>query len=177
MTTRSDVTFDPGPPREVSGHPSGDRWTLVFQQNFEHPPEAVWEALCDPEQLTAWAPFTADRHLGSTGPVTLITIDSDEQQRLPGTVTVADAPRMLAYDWGSQTLRWELHPTESGTELVLQHSIENRDQMSKMAAGWHLCLLSTDALLRGERLGPMVGDAAMNYGWADLQRQYAERLR
>ena len=33
----------------------GDKWTLVLVRDLRHPPEKVWKALTDPEQLREWA--------------------------------------------------------------------------------------------------------------------------
>jgi uncharacterized protein YndB with AHSA1/START domain len=176
MTSEPRPDFDPGPIHAVSISPTKERWTLVYRQQFSHPPQAVWAALTDPDQLTAWAPYTADRNLESTGPVTLTMIDNDDRKQIPATVLVADPPKVLEFDWGGQLLRWELQPTADGTELVLQHTVDERDSLSSMAAGWHLCLLVADATLRGEPLGPITGATAMDYGWQDLERQYAAEL-
>jgi uncharacterized protein YndB with AHSA1/START domain len=174
--SRSRIDFDPGPLRQISAHQADDRWTLVYRQHFAHPPQAVWGALTDPDQLPAWAPFTADRDLGSTGPVILISIDSDEQRRQPATVTIAEPPRLLEYDWGGQVLHWELAAEGDGTDLVLQHTIDDRQDLSRMAAGWHLCLLVCDDHLSGGSLDPIVGMRAMDYGWADLEQDYRGTL-
>ena len=50
-------------PRSPSS-PTASSWTLIFIRDLRHPPDEVWAALTDPEQLPAWAPYTADRHLG-----------------------------------------------------------------------------------------------------------------
>jgi uncharacterized protein YndB with AHSA1/START domain len=168
--------FDPGPLRDIEAQPSGGRWTLVYRQHFAHPPEVVWAALTEPGQLPAWAPYTADRNLGSTGPATLLMIDGDDRQPLPTTVTVAEAPRLLEHGWGDQLLRWELRPDRDGTELVLRHTVGERSELPSMAAGWHLCLLAAQEHLSGGRLGPVAGRAALDYGWEALQKGYAERL-
>jgi len=48
----NDTRFDPGPPADVTACPAdGDRWTLVFTRTLHHPPEAVWAAITDPDQL------------------------------------------------------------------------------------------------------------------------------
>ena len=45
----------------------GDRWMLVFVRELRHRPDKVWTALTDPSHLREWAPFDADRNLGTTG--------------------------------------------------------------------------------------------------------------
>lgn len=170
--TAEHSVFDPGPPRPAEIQPSGDRWTLVFRQRFQHSIERVWSALTEPDQLRAWAPYTADRDLGSVGPAVLITIDSDTPTELDGEVLLAEQPRLLEYRWADQVLRWELTEDAAATEVVLRHTITDRTELAMMAAGWHLCLLAADASLGGVPIGPVVGHAAHEYGWDDLHARY-----
>ncbi|HEY5195841.1 MAG TPA: SRPBCC family protein [Solirubrobacteraceae bacterium] len=176
-TTIDPRAFDPGPLAEVTAHQDGDRWTVVFVRDLKHPPAAVWTALTDPEQLARWAPYTAGRNLGATGPATLTMLDADGPGELPpAEVTRADPHVLLEYDWGGDRLRWELAPTAGGTRLRLSHTVASRDLVSKVAAGWHLCILVADRLLDGAPIGPIRGQDAMNYGWGDLEAAYADEL-
>src|SRR5262245_822006 len=111
------MTFEPGPLAPVDCEASDDRWTLVFVRDLRHPPEKVWSALTEPDQLRQWAPFGADRALDSAGSATITMIDSDTQVDLPATVQRVDPPRRLEYTWGTDVLRWELVPVGFGTRL------------------------------------------------------------
>jgi hypothetical protein len=91
-------------------------------------------------------------------------------------VTRAEPPTLLEYTWGGDVLRWELEPSERGTRLTLQHTLEDPDLAPKVAAGWHICLVVAERLLDGAPTGPIRGQDARNYGWDDLQRRYAEAL-
>ena len=144
------TTFEPGPLAHIECRPSGDRWTLVFVRDLRHPPEKVWAALTDPAQLREWSPFIADRDLGRPGGATLTMIDGEHAEDLPATVTRAEPPTLLEYTWGKDLLRWELAPKERGTRLTLQHTIEDRDWVPKVAAGWHICLVVAERLLDGD---------------------------
>ncbi|GAA1650354.1 SRPBCC family protein [Georgenia ruanii] len=171
------AAFDPGPLLEVAGHQDGGRSTLVLHRPLAHPPESVWAVLTDPELLGRWAPYTADRDLGAEGPATLTTIDSESRVDLPATVSAAHAPRLLEYTWGEDRLRWELAADDGGgTRLTLAHTVHSPDWMPKVAAGWHLCLLVAEHLLDGAPIPPIVGEAAMGYGWQALADGYAELL-
>ena len=39
----------------------------MLVRELRHPPAKVWRALTEPEQLREWAPFDADRSLGTVG--------------------------------------------------------------------------------------------------------------
>lgn len=161
---------------DVERHEEGGRWTLVQVRNLHHSPERVWAALTEPARLGEWAPYLADRDLGSTGEATLTMIDRDTRQPITATVTRADAPTVLEYSLGKDLLRWELAPVEGGTRLTLRHTVEGEDWLPKVAAGWHLCLDVAEHLLDGTPVGPIRGEDARAHGWEELHDAYADRL-
>jgi uncharacterized protein YndB with AHSA1/START domain len=168
--------FDSGPLSEVSAEIADGRWTLTFSREFRHAPERVWAMLTEPDQLARWAPFLASRALVTTGPATLTMIDGDEAVDLSCEVLRADPPKVLEYTWGGDVLGWELTPTEAGTRLVLRHETDEREMLSKAAAGWHLCLVVADAALQCNPLEPIRGERAMEFGWQALHDAYTARL-
>jgi len=154
----------------------GEKWTLVLVRELRHSPEKVWQALTDPVQLREWAPFDADRSLGTVGArVKLTTVAAPRAQVSETTVTRADAPKVLEYNWGAQDIRWELEGFAGGTRLTLWHNIDRRF-VSMGAAGWHICFDVLDHLLRGTPIGPIVGPEAMKFGWQRLNREYAKQF-
>jgi uncharacterized protein YndB with AHSA1/START domain len=172
-----DDSFDPGPLATVDCAATDDRYTLVFVRDLRHPPEKVWRALTEPDQLRQWAPFASDRGLGETGAATLTMIDGPTETVLPvAEVSQADEPRLLEYTWGGDVLRWELEAVATGTRLTLRHTMTDRDFVPKTAAGWHLCLLVAEHLLDGDPIKPIRGEQALGYGWEELQARYAVEL-
>ena len=93
---------------DVAALSAGDRWTLIFTRDLQHPPRKVWAAVTDPDQLARWAPFLASRDLTITGDATLTMVDGDVRQDLPVTVTRSEPHTLLEYTWGTDDLRWEL---------------------------------------------------------------------
>ena len=171
------AAFEPGPLAEVDAEAGEAGWTLVFVRDLRHPQELVWAALTEPAQLRLWAPFSADRNLGSVGTATLTMIDGDTEVDLPvASVNVARSPTLLEYTWGGDLLRWELAPIAGGTRLTLRHSMSDRDSLAKMAAGWHLCLVVAEHLLDGKPIAPIRGGRAFDYGFEELHQKYAKRL-
>ena len=173
----TDNGFDPGPLASVRRETVADGWNLVFVRDLRHPPQRVWAALTEPDRLRDWAPYTADRDLGATGPVTLTMIDAGVPMDLPGTVTRAERPWLLEYTWGSDVLRWELAGSATGTRLTLRHTVHDEAQVPMVAAGWHLCLVVAERLLDDRPIPPIRGEAARRSGFQDLVEAYPERLR
>lgn len=167
--------FRTTPPADVTAVHDGDGWTVIFVRELHHPPERVWRALTDPDELRAWSPFDSDRDLSTVGEATLSTAGTDGEQE-PATVRRAEAPRLLEYSWGADLLRWELEPTAAGgTRLTLRHSMQDRSWLPKVIAGWHICMDVLEQALSGNRIGRIVGPAAKQW-WEPLHEEYAKRL-
>lgn len=169
-------SYLPSPLADVGGGADGEGWTVVFVRHLRHPPDRVWVALTDPEELVEWAPFTANRHLSTTGDAVLTHIDGDVTTDTDVSVVVAEQPVILEYTWGTDRLRWKLEPTDEGTQLTLRHTLADRGDAPKVSAGWHIYLDVAASLLDGQPIGPIRGSESMQFGWTELRDAYAERL-
>lgn len=167
-------TYTPGPATGAEVHKDGELWTLVLVRELRQPPARVWEALTDPAQLREWAPFDADRNLAATGPAKLSTFGTPMVSE--STVTRAEAPNLLEYDWGGGPMRWELQPSGKGTRLTLWTTI-GRGFIAWGAAGWHICFDVLDRLLAGDPLGRMAGPELTKFeGWQRLAGEYGRQF-
>jgi uncharacterized protein YndB with AHSA1/START domain len=175
MTAREQYT--PGPASGAQVRKGGEKWTLILVRELRHPPEKVWQALTDPAQLREWAPFEADGSLGTAGTnVKLTTVGAPTPHVTETTVTQADAPKMLKYNWGGFDMRWELEPLGGGTRLTLWTNI-GRPFIAMGAAGWHICFDVLDHLLSGTPIGRIVAGDAMKFGgWQRLHAEYAKQF-
>ena len=118
MTDREQYT--PGPASGAQVRKDGEKWTLILVRELRHSPEKVWQALTDPAHLREWAPFEADGSLGTVGTtVKLTTVGAPTPHVTETTVTRADAPKVLEYNWGGHDMRWELEAFGGGTRLTL----------------------------------------------------------
>jgi uncharacterized protein YndB with AHSA1/START domain len=173
MTNRDQYT--PGRASAEVRKEEGPNWTLVLVRELRHAPQKVWQALIEPAQLREWAPFDADRSLGAAGTtVKLTTVGAPSPHVTETTITRADAPRLLEYNWGGGDVRWELEASGAGTRLTLWASI-NRGFISMGAAGWHICLDVLDHLLGEAPIGRMAGVEVMQFGgWQRLNADYAK---
>jgi len=175
MTGR--VRYTPGPAGGVEVRQDGEKWTLILVRELRHSPEKVWQALTDPAHLREWAPFDADGSLGNAGTtVKLTTVGAPTPLVTATTVTRADAPKALEYNWGGFDMRWQLEALGGGTRLTLWTNIDRRF-MSMGAAGWHICFDVLDHLLSGNPIGRTVGPVAKEFGdWQRLNGEYAKLL-
>jgi uncharacterized protein YndB with AHSA1/START domain len=168
----SRAQYEPGPASGAKIRKDGDNWTLVLVRDLRHAPATVWQALTDPEQLREWAPFDADRNLGSVGAAKLSTVGAPAPQVTDTQIKRADAPKLLEFNWGGQDIRWQLEPLGNGTRLTLWHNID-RNYIAMGAAGWHICFDVLDHLLSGDPIGRRVGMDVMKFdGWQRLHGEY-----
>ena len=175
MTDRE--LYTPGPATGARVEKDGEKWTLVLVRELRHSPTKVWEALTDPAQLREWAPFDADRSLGTVGAaVKLTTVGAPTPHVTETTVARADPPKVLVYNWGGNDIRWELEASGGGTRLTLWTTIDRRF-ISMGAAGWHVCFDVLDRLLSGAPIGRIAGVEVMKFGgWQRLNAEYAEQF-
>ena len=175
MTDREQYT--PGPASGARVEKDGEKWALILVRELHHSPEKVWEALTDPAHLREWAPFDADGNLGTAGAtVKLTTVAAPTSQVSETTVTRADAPRLLEYNWGGIDMRWNLEALAGGTRLTLWTNIDRRF-ISMGAAGWHICFDVLDRLLSGDSIGRIAGPETMKFGgWQRLNAEYAKQF-
>lgn len=169
--------YTPGPASGAQALKDGDTtWTLVLVRELGHAPEKVWQALTDPAHLHEWAPFDADRNLGTAGAtVNLTTVGAPTPLVSESKVIRADAPKVLEFTWGGSDIRWQLEASGVGTRLTLWHNIDRR-YISMGAAGWHICIDVLGHLLGGKPLGRIVGGEAMKFEWPRLNAEYARQF-
>jgi uncharacterized protein YndB with AHSA1/START domain len=170
--------YTPGPATGVQMRKNDSlNWELVVVRELRHSPEKVWQAITDPDHLREWAPFDADKNLGTAGAsVKLTTVNAPQSHITETRVMRADAPHFLEYMWGANPMRWELEPIPGGTRLTLSTAI-NKNFISMGAAGWHVCFDVLASFLYGTPIGRLVGTDTMKFaGWQRLTGEYAAQF-
>ena len=120
----------------------GERPAIRLERHLPDPPDVVWRALTEPDQLRAWFPSDVILRGGSWKVGTPITFPFRSEVldlTLTGEVLEVDEPSVLALTWGDDRLRFELSPEVGGTRLVLIDELPP-DAAARNAAGWEQCL-------------------------------------
>jgi uncharacterized protein YndB with AHSA1/START domain len=159
------------PARDGTVHERADGYQLRFERRLRHPVEKVWSALTNPSQLAQWfAPGEIELTLG--GKVYLAFTDGDGV--VDGRVTAIEPPRVLEFTWTDEGndlgfVRWELSAEESGTRLVLTHTLPETARAAGLPslAGWHSLLEKLEVLLNGLPV------SSVPDRWQEFHDQYA----
>jgi uncharacterized protein YndB with AHSA1/START domain len=152
---------------------------LRFQRVLPHPPERVWRALTEPEEESAWHPTPARFEPRVGGRVEYVP-GGHVADPPDGEVTDYEPPRLLGYTWTAgeeehNHLRFEIHPHDEGSMLILVHSFGDRLKAARDGAGWHLCLDALAASLAGAS-SPPDHSCDPPPPWPQLNRSYEEKF-
>ncbi len=134
----------------------GNYATISFERHFPHPPEVVWAAITEPEQLAKWY-MTKARIEGKTGGI----IDfwaGPSQFHVTGRILVWNPPNVFEHEWNVEprpelpkgehaVIRWELAPVGDETVLKLTHRHLTRQTSMGFAPGTHAFLDRLEAHL------------------------------
>jgi uncharacterized protein YndB with AHSA1/START domain len=151
---------------EIDGRPA-----LRFERSLPHSPERVWRAITDPVEIRQWFPAAVDYEQRVGAPMSF-RFDDPDAPPTDGEVTDLDPPRLFAFDWGDEQLRFELEPAGEGCRLLFTHFLSERIQAARDAAGWEMCLKQLDRVLAGEAAeAPGIG---VTPEWRDLYDKYVE---
>jgi uncharacterized protein YndB with AHSA1/START domain len=141
--------------------------TLVNEIHIAAPPERVFQALTDPQQVMQWwgqegifrcTQFESDlraggkwRNAGTSGDGSAFEAHGEYLEVVP--------PRLLVMTWVASwtgdvqtTVRWELEPAGQGTLVRIRHSgLSARPDLAKSYSGWPRLLGWFEAFIaRGE---------------------------
>ncbi len=148
----------------------GDTIGLRFERVLHHPPERVWRALTDSDQLVHWLPvdIVGERREGAPLELPFWPPVVDKYQiaeaTTPGRILVWDPPRTFSWMWDRDTLIFELFPIEHGTRLRLTTwVVDTTAGVDKTAAGYHVCLDQLVSLLDTGDPAPFVDQDPSGY--------------
>ncbi|WP_405793672.1 SRPBCC family protein [Streptomyces sp. NBC_01506] len=124
------------------------RSELRMERRLAHPPQRVWDAITQPAQLAEWFPSEVSVDLRPGGEIGF-HFPGDPGPGMTGRVTDAEEPRLFAFTWGEDHLRWEIAPDGDGSRLILVHTFGDRFGAASFASGWQICVIALGQLLAG----------------------------
>lgn len=151
-----------------------NRPTLRFERRLSHPVEVVWRAITESDELERWFPSRVEVDDLRTGAEMTFRFEHMPLEGMPSTitgrVTEFDPPRVFAFYWGGDHLRFECEPAGADAcTLRLTVLLDQRDKAARDSAGWHVCLDRLEAVLAGG------GEASDGGDWRGLYEEYQRR--
>ena len=141
----------------------GDTLGLRFERDLAHPPDRVWRALTESDQLHHWLPvdIVGERREGAAVQVPfwpeVVEKYQIESTTMPGQILTWDPPHTFAWQWATDTLIFELAPIDIGTRLTFTTwVVDTTAGVDKTAAGYHVCLDQLVLLLDTDDPPPFV---------------------
>lgn len=147
---------------------------LRYVRRLAHPPERVWRALTESNQLRHWFPcdIVGERTAGAELKLPFwpdhVEDYGIETPVVTGRLHVWDPPRVFEWSWDTDRLRWELESDADATVLTFTTWIgepqahgpagspDDATGTSRAAAGYHVCLDSLEVLLDEGTAGPLL---------------------
>jgi uncharacterized protein YndB with AHSA1/START domain len=167
----------------------GERIVLRYERLLAHPPEKVWRALTESEQLRHWFPADMEGERRAGAPLVFrfwpetheavaakhgaeAAAEIEENDALRGELLTWEPHRLLELRWDTELLRYELTDEAGGTRLVLIVRLDGQAPPESAAAGYHACLDALGTLLdTGATSGPVAATDV-----TDLEEEYAARV-
>jgi uncharacterized protein YndB with AHSA1/START domain len=137
----------------------GGRAVLRFERQLAHPPEKVWRAVTDPDELAYWFPAKVlVPRLRAGEPIRFQFEDGPVEGAVTeGEIVELDPPRVFAFRWGHDMLRFDVVPAGAGCRLLFSHELSERNggiaAAARNAAGWDQCLGGLTTRLDGSLPG------------------------
>jgi uncharacterized protein YndB with AHSA1/START domain len=156
------------------------RTTLQFERELAFAPKRVWRALTSIDELRHWhpTPFELDGSPPITGGRVAYAPPPHVPELADGRLLAYDPPRVLAYTWWDDELRWEIEERDGGCLLRLTHTFDDRFKAARDAAGWHLCLdVLMKTLVGAPRATEASNEPLLPEGWSELNDEYQRRFR
>lgn len=128
-----------------------DGHTLRFVRVVKHPPERVWRAITDRQELEAWMRYAVPLfEAREGGRVHFFGETEKTAPGIDGKIFIFDPPRTLAYSFydprnpdqvetGQRTweVRWDLEPFDGGCRITFIHRYLPGAVLWGLGEGWH----------------------------------------
>lgn len=125
-----------------------DGYKVSFERKLQHPANAVWEAITDPEKLSIW--FTdIDMDPVEGGKMTIRFRDEQKTESF-GKITKMIPNKLFEFLWEDELAVWEIFPeSDSSCRLVFTYSKVPEQYAMHVPVGWHVLLDQLETVLDG----------------------------
>lgn len=125
-------------------------FTAQYDRTFNVPAEKVWSSLTNNENFKFWMEHLEITDLRKGGNINFHYNDGSGNLEKIKITDFVDG-KVLQFDWGEDTVRFETIPQTLGSKLVMKQFLTKiTDHTPKDLAGWHVCLLRFNDVVTGE---------------------------
>jgi Uncharacterized conserved protein len=140
-----------------------------YERDLKHSAEQAWAWLTDNGKLAQWFAELSSHDLREGGTMRFDMGDGTFEEMK---ITDFSEGSVLEYEWGEDSVRFEIEPRPDGCRLVLIETIRRiTDHTPKDLAGWHVCLDAVEALMNGGEF------LSREDEWKTRYEQYVEAIR
>jgi uncharacterized protein YndB with AHSA1/START domain len=140
----------------------GEHATITFKRTLPHPPELVWQAITDPDELKEWLMCSAAKIDGRTGG-SVEMVSGPSQFHVRGKILTWDPPHVYEHEWKvgpvpempqgeDAVFRYELTREGHSTRLTVTYRRLTRRTASGFGPGTHVLLDRLEAQLDNQPL-------------------------
>ena len=140
----------------------GEYATIMFRRILHHPPQLVWQAITDSDELKGWLMCSFAKIDGRTGG-TVEMVSGPKQFHVKGKILAWDPPNVYEHEWKvspvaempqgeDAVFRYELTRTSGSTLLTVTYRRLTRRTASGFAPGTHVLLDRLEAQLDNKPL-------------------------
>ena len=152
----------------------GGNAVLRFERRLAHPVAKVWKAVSDPAEMRHWFPAMLETELRIGAPIRFVFPDeAPVDEGGDGEILELDPPKVFAFRWSHDVLRFELVPDGDGCLLYFSQTLGGgavgRLAAGRNAAGWDHCLATLAARLDDRAAEPFTE-------WVAAMEHYIDRF-
>lgn len=129
---------------------SDQGFTAEYERNYPVTAENVWTTLTSNEKFKFWMEHLEITELKKDGNINFHYNDGSGNLEKIVITDFVDG-EVLQFEWGEDTVRFEMVPNNTGTTLIMKQFLSKiTDHTPKDLAGWHVCLLRFNDVVTGE---------------------------
>jgi uncharacterized protein YndB with AHSA1/START domain len=154
---------------------ANDGFKVVFEREYNHAIDVVWEAITDPDKLRIW--FTDVKMKLEPGSEMNIIFRDEAKTVTTGRVIEVKRPHRFVWTWETELAVWELTKiSESKTKLVFTYSKMDDRWAVGAAGGFHTMLTRLEKMLGGSNETYPFGTEEFDPEQIALREQYGETI-
>lgn len=121
-----------------------------YVNEYRQSPEKVWDSITNNEHFKKWMAHLEIVDLRKNGKM-LFNYNDGSGKFEEMKITDYENQSVIEFEWGEDTVRFEVLPTDVGSKLIMKEFINHlTDHTPKDLAGWQVCLMHLSNVITDE---------------------------